>query len=317
MNKNKWLILSLIVVATTILVAVSGCVPNGNNGPPPYKVGPKRLFFCVPAEADSLQIRTFAATADFARIKAVGATIIHSYGMVWLPDQGQEFLVRAHRNDLRVLYCIKGLIHDYIRAGKPWDKWGCETIVEKFDDHPALWGWYVLDEPDAGIDHPEAEVSMELQKEIHDTFRLWTNKLLVIALRGGTKGWHLIDFSLWKIISDSYVFDGTGECRGMKPLDYLDMVGQQEWNFMQEHEVDFLMFIYQCDSSPATGAGNYETKVPLGQIKNQFQVMNKYELFPEGIAVYAWDGGDFCPNWDGEIYNEIKIFFSELEDENG
>ena len=154
---------------------------------------------------------------------------------------------------------------------------------------------------------------MELQKEIHNTFRNWTNKPLLICLRGGTKGWHLIDFSLWEIISCCYAFDGTGKCWGMNPIAYLDMVGKQEYDFMQEHEVDFWGFMFQCDSHPATDIGKYGTKVPLGEIENQFNILNKHSLFPKGIANYAWSGGDFDPHRH-EIYNEIKDLFDKIRE---
>lgn len=266
------------------------------------KVGPGRLFFCVHPDC------------DFQRIKDVGATLIHTY--MWDPrNQGQQFLDKAQEQGLRVLFDIKSQIHDQLRHGKPWIRQECEYIVNKFDDHPALWGWYILDEPDAGTDDPAVGVSMELQREIHDAFRGWTDKPLVIALRGGTRGWHLIDFKLWKIIANTYVWDGTDKCWGMEPLDALRLVGTQERAFMDEHEVDFLGFMFQSSSHPATARKPplEGTKVPLGQIENQFNVLNEYGLFPKLVGMYAWSGGDFDPQRSDELRDEIKALFDKLK----
>jgi len=159
------------------------------------------------------------------------------------------------------------------------------------------------------VDTPSAGVSMELQKEIHDAFREWTDKPLVIFLRGGTVGWHLIDFSLWKILADSYVFDGTGECWGMKPLAYLDMLAKQERVFMDEHEVDYLGFVFQSSNHMDPGG----PEIPLGEIENQFIVLQEYELFPEGIGMYGWSGGTFDPERSEELRTEIKELFDKIK----
>lgn len=279
------------------------------------EVGSERLFFCVPEHADFLKVRLFAATADFARIKNVGATIIHTYGTNWLPDSGQYFLDNAEKHGLKVLYCLTGLIHHPIKIGQPWNRENCRILVEKFDTHPALWGWYLLDEPDLGVVDPTHGVPLWLQKEITDAFRSWTDKPLVIATAGGAGGYHLIDFSLYDlIIPDAYVFDGDDDCWGMKPLDYLDFAASTIRDYIDEHEITTqFMFMFQCDSSPATSQGRYGTKIPLGQIKNQFDAIYSHNLFIPGVAMYAWDGGDFCPNCNDEIYNEIKQFFFRIK----
>lgn len=271
------------------------------------QVGPGRLFFCVHPDCDFTRIKNLES--------GKAKLIIQTYGTTHLPEQGKHFLDKAEKYGLKVLYCIKSHVHDLLIHHGYWDRDECERIVGRFDSHPALWGYYLLDEPDAGEEDPKVGVSMELQREIHDAFRGWTDKPLVIALRGGTRGWHLIDFSLWKIIANYYVFDGTGHCWGEEPLEALKGSAKQIQTFRNEHDVDFLGFMFQSSSHPATGHEPplYGTKVPLGEIENQFNVLNEFELFPKLVAMYGWNGGDFDPMRNDEIYEEIKALFNKIK----
>jgi len=236
----------------------------------------------------------------------VGATVIHTYE--WLTDQEAPFLDKADKYGLKVLYCIKNHIHDPIRHGKPWKPEECEKRIKRFNSHPALWGWYLFDEPDDGT------ISKETQKEVISFFRDRTDKPLVTTLRGGTEGWDNVPIaSLDLIIPDAYVFDGTGMCWDKKPLEYLKWVGELERDYLDKHKLNIpMMFMFQCDSHPATSLGLYDTKVPLGEIESQFNVLQEYDLFNAGVAMYAWDGGDFCPNRDEKIYQEIKNLLNKI-----
>lgn len=272
---------------------------------PNYKVGKERLFFCVPPEA------------DFQRIKNVGATLIQSYGMVWQHNQGAGFLNKAEEHGLKVLYSIKALIHDKLEAGQGWERAECQRLVAEFNGHPALWGWYLLDEPDGGLDDPNHAVSLELQKEIVNAFRSWTDKPLTISVLAAAKGYHLVDFSLYDlIIPDAYVFDGSGKCWDKEPLEYLDFATKQISDYFDEHNITTpMMFMFQCDDSVPAGNGYPNTKIPLGEIENQFNTIKPYNLFNSGVAMYAWDGVDFCPNRNDEIYNEIKDLFDKIKED--
>ena len=266
------------------------------------EVGPERLFFCVPQ------------TANFKRIADCGGTIVQAYGLLWPPNDPQVYLDKAEENGLKVLFSLKPHIHDLLRQGQPWDRAECRNTVLRYKDHPALYLWYPFDELDAGVDDPRAGVSKELQNEIISCLKEWSGKGVATSLRGGVKGWHLLDFELYDlVIPDAYVFNGTGMIWDKKPLDYLRFVADQERAYIDEHGIETpMMFMFQCDSHPAVAKGLYGTKVPLGEIENQFNVLNEYKLFPEGVPMYAWDGGDFCPNRDNEIYEEIRDLFKKI-----
>lgn len=267
------------------------------------EVGPERLFFCVPQ------------TANFERIADCGGTIVQAYGLVWPPNDPEIYLRKAEAANLKVIFSVKPYVHDLLRDDQPWDREGCRKTVVKYRDYSALCMWYPFDELDAGVDDPRAGVSKELQNEIVSCLKEWSGKGVATSLRGGVKGWHLLDFELYDlVIPDAYVFNGTGMIWDQKPLDYLRFVADQERAYINKHGIETpIMFMGQCDSHPAVDKGLYGTKVPLGEIQNQIDILKEYDLLTPGIAFYGWDGGDFCPNRDDEIYEEIKTVLTKIK----
>jgi hypothetical protein len=276
---------------------------------PSYKVGSEKLVWCVPLEC------------DFQHIVDAGFTAIQTYGPYWQPNHGRDFLDKAHNHGLKVLYSAKSHVHDLLRQGKNWDKDTCKWMVDEFDSHPALWAWIYFDEPDAGDDSPKHLVPMELQREIHNAFRSWTDKPLTTVVRGGTRGWHLVDFSLFDfIMADSYVIDGNPCIWDWEPCitwrDALHIVGQQEREYLDTHMPDMpFMFVFQSSDAVAIAAGNYGTRIPECKIQEQFDILNQYQLFSAGVAMYPWSGGDFDPMKEKSLRLEIKKLFEKINKE--
>jgi len=270
-----------------------------------YKVGPERLVWCVPLEC------------DFQDIVDAGFTAIHTYGQYWTPNHGRDFLDKAQAHGLKVLFSTKTHVHDLLRNGQSWDKSTCKWMVGEFDSHPALWAWIYFDEADAGDDNPSHLVSMNVQKEIHDCFREWTDKPLTTVVRGGTRGWNLVDLDLFDfIMADTYAIDGN-EWIWEPNLTWkgaLDMVGEQERKYLNANLPDKpMMFIFQSSDAAAIAIGNDNTRIPEGKIQAQFDILNKYGLFSFGVGMYPWSGGDFDPMGKEELRLEIKEFFEKIK----
>ena len=157
---------------------------------------------------------------------------------------------------------------------------------------------------------------METQQEIYDFIRARTEKPITSVLRGGTKGWHLVNLDLCDfIMADAYVYDGTGQMWGQEPLAYLEAIAKQERKYLDENCPDKpMMFVFQTCSSPATDAGNYGTKLPLGHIEEMFNILAEYNLFSFGIGGYGWSGGDFDPMRNDKLYQEIKNLFDKIKE---
>lgn len=271
-----------------------------------YKVGKERLIWCVPLEC------------NFQHIVDVGFTAIHTYGPYWGPNRGRDFLNKAEAHGLKVLYSAKSHVHDLIRAGESWDRNGCKRIVDEFDSHPALWAWIYMDEADAGFDDPKHGISMEVQGEIHDAFRSWTNKPLTTVVRGGTIGWHLVGLSLFDfIMADTYAIDGNPWIwePGLTWQGALHLVGGQEREYLDINLPNTpIMFVFQSSDAAAKGAGNINTRIPEDKIEEQFEILNKYRLFSAGVGMYPWSGGDFDPMGEEGLRNEIKSLFDKIKE---
>ena len=275
-----------------------------------FEVGPERLFYCVPPDC------------DFQRLADLEVTVIHEYSIYWhgYPnhhDFGHSYLDNAQKYGLKVMYDLKAMLEDNMRAGHPWDKDNLARIIGMFDAHPALWAWKLYDEPDGGMDDPKILIPMQTQQEIHDFIRARSQKPLTCALLGGTRGWHLVNLDLFDFIMPGcYVYDGTGEMWEMEPLQALELVTKQERKYLDENYPNKpTMFTMQTCDSPATGADppNYGTKVPLSHIEEMFSILREYNLLKVGISGYGWSGGDFDPMRNDELYTEIKNLFDKLE----
>lgn len=303
--KRRWQVFALVLVIF-ITWGIYGCIDqNGENGEPVYEVGVERLVWCVPLEA------------DFQDIVDAGFTSIHTYGPYWRPNHGRDFLDKAQAHGLKVLFSVKSHVQDKLIAGQPWDRDTCKWMIDEFDSHPALWAWIYFDEIDAGIDSPSHLVPMALQREIHDAFRGWTDKPLTTILRGGTKGWHLVDLPLFDfIMADTYPIDGNDYIwePGLTWQDALNVVGQQERAYLDANLPDMpIMFVFQSSDSVAEMAGNYGTRIPEGKIEEQFNILNGYKIFSFGIGMYPWSGGSFSPETAPELREEIKELFDKIE----
>ncbi|MEO8380717.1 MAG: hypothetical protein ABI779_13720 [Acidobacteriota bacterium] len=101
------------------------------------------------------------ADEDFARMASWGANCVMEYGFGWLNysngneqqavDYAREFLDRAYRNGIGVLYNFAGHYQD--RVPSPDQRNGLEVAVEymrTLKSHPGLLTYYIADEPNLG-----------------------------------------------------------------------------------------------------------------------------------------------------------------------
>jgi hypothetical protein len=125
-----------------LIIALAAVFPAGCRTPAP-----------VPARLDSYPIGLYCVndTNDFAMVRAAGFNVITG------PARA-GFLDAAQANGLKVLASVDtvpGANFDRVKAG---------DAVKQFAAHPALWAWYLVDEPDLNrispddVRHAEAAV---------------------------------------------------------------------------------------------------------------------------------------------------------------
>lgn len=264
------------------------------------QIGPERVMFCVgPGD-------------NFEKIAALGITIIQSYELPYIDTI--DFLNRADELGLKVYYSIACMVHNTILATGSWKKDEVAEIIEKCKNHPALYCWQPIEEANLW----NRDISFEQQKEIYDFFKARDpNHPVTQTLAGGASNWHKINFDAMDFLTpDTYVYDGTGKMWGLEPLVYLAEVGRQERTYLDNKGITKpVMFIFQvCDAPAVTHEPPIEnSKVPLGHIEDQFNVLKSYGVFTAGVGCgWAWNHNYFGPETSNEMYEELKNLLNKI-----
>lgn len=295
--------------------------------PRPPPIGLERVMFCVGPDD------------NFIKIAALGVTVIQSYELPYLGlrkfdrieklgfdlsssiQSSISFLDKARDANLKVYYSIPGMVHNQILATGSWNRNDVAEIIESCKDHPALFCWQPIEEANLTGRH----ISHRVQKEIYDFIKArdpnhpitQTLSGFVKDKDGGGKDWDYVNFNALDFITPNlYVYDGTGDCWGMKPLVALELGARQEREYLDARGITKLvLFVFQCCDEPAV---NHDppienSEVPLGHIEDQFDVLKPYGLFTKGFALWAWNGGYFGPHSSGEMWREIKNLFDKIK----
>ncbi len=118
-----------------------------------------------------LGIYTPASTNDFLQIRSAG------FNLVTGPAE-QDFLNSADLAGLRVMASVGSL------PGSSFSKSGTKNRVRRFDSHPALWAWYVVDEPDLN------EISPSDVERANRCVKRFASKPTALVLCSGSDALH-------------------------------------------------------------------------------------------------------------------------------
>jgi hypothetical protein len=127
--------------ACLLLLGLAGCAAN-NSRPAKTPEPAKEPAANTPAAFFPLGIFSVRDTNDLATVKHAGFNLVTG-------PVSQEYLDAARRAGLAVL-CSPGTT-----AGPEFDPALARQAVARFDRHPALWGWYLVDEPDLNWISPD------------------------------------------------------------------------------------------------------------------------------------------------------------------
>lgn len=112
------------------------------------------------------------STEDFHIVKEAG------FNLVTGPAEG-AYLDRAQQTGLKVL------ASPHTSAGDNFDKSAAASAVQAYDSHPALWAWYMVDEPDLN------EISPKKVSQANRTLkRLGTRKPTALVIYQGYEAWN-------------------------------------------------------------------------------------------------------------------------------
>ena len=111
---------------------------------------------------------------NLAEVKAAGFNLV-------IEGPTREYLDEAHSNGLKVLARTSPflVLTNHAEARR----------IQRFDSHPALWGWYTIDEPDLNR-IPPATVA-----KVHRKLNRLARKPTVLVLMSGSSAIHYGDFA--------------------------------------------------------------------------------------------------------------------------
>jgi hypothetical protein len=132
------------------------------------------VVFCGCATPKHHPIGIFGVSLEeLPRIKEVGFNTV-------IAHPSKQYLDAAHASGLKVL------AHSGIVSGGKFNPLEARRRIEEYDRHPALWAWYLVDEPDLHGIHPQ------VTKEMQRTFKRGrARKPTVLVL---SSGWAAADY---------------------------------------------------------------------------------------------------------------------------
>lgn len=149
----KRLVASLLLLAALLVTSCRALGPTTSTGRDFFPVG----IYCVDD------------TNDFATVKAAG------FNLVTCPAT-RNHLDAAQANGLKVF------AQPNTPAGKIFDDVVASKAIAQFDKHPALWAWYLVDEPDLNLISPDAvSRAADFIRSLHPT-----KPLALTVMRGNT-----------------------------------------------------------------------------------------------------------------------------------
>lgn len=189
----------------------------------------------------------------------------------------------------------------YDNETKILDKDEIRRQVERWKSHPAIYSWYILDEP---VLH---EVPRALQKEFYSFVKSLDSRPISMAVNGTNSA------GKWKTYFSEEAFDilflvvypyvkGTAQYAEF----YMNLYISRFLSFKEEDYpiIPVIQAFYDSDES--------EILNPEGHLQEMYQIFENHELVSYGLAFYAWRVGEnrVGIREDLSIYNEVKELIS-------
>ena len=258
---------------------------------PPAGISGIHLMYCV------------SPAADFNRVRSAEVNLIHNYG-----HMGRGYLDKAQAAGLYVLYDLKPLIHDRLRGKSDAEQWSIwngsknevRSWINEAKDHPATYGYYVLDEPNLY----GGRVPLDLQRDIRNFVKsVDPNHIVAMVVAGGPGegGYASADIAGYDLlIADTY-------CYGAAGLPDLRWACSHLRAYLDEHgiNVPVVFTVQACGDVSVAGGKPHDNW--YGHVRDQIDIVLNHNLATGGIGMWAWwdDIGDGAGQTDRNL-NEVR-----------
>ncbi len=235
---------------------------------------------------------------DFDLAREADFNAVLDYSLLWQGDQVIEgSLDLCYQYGFRVFvplpYYDKDT--DFLNRAE------IERQVNKWKSHPAVYSWYILDEP---ISH---RVSKASQEEFYNLVKSLDTKPVSIAVTGSNTNeeWRSYftekAFDLLFFVMYPYVEGGTEYVNVYMNLCISRFLAHKTEDY---RVIPIIQAFYDSDES---GYVN-----PTGHLEEMYEVFEDYELVSNGLAFYAWRPGEnqIGIRADPSLYDEVKELIS-------
>ena len=103
----------------------------------------------------------FTTDEAYAQMAAAGFTLVTGASQE-IPEVGKAYLDLCHRHGIKVLARDSRVSMD---SGTPFDPKALDAMIADYKDHPALYGWFIKDEPSGENYLRLGEIQAHLQKK--------------------------------------------------------------------------------------------------------------------------------------------------------
>jgi hypothetical protein len=238
---------------------------------------------------------------DFDLAGEAHLNAVLDYALLWQSDEVIQDCL-----DLCYQYGFKVFVHlpYYDKETDFLNRPEVERQVQKWKSHPAIYSWYILDEPvSKGV--PKAS-----QEKFYNLVKSLDTKPVSITVAGSNthekwrsyfteKAFDLLFFSIYP-----YVKGGTEYVNLYMNLCITRFLPHKRGDYSV---IPVIQAFYDSDES--------EYLNPTGHLQEMYEVFEDYQLVSHGLAFYAWrPGGNRVGIRDDiSLYNEVKdvIFLNE------
>ncbi|MFQ5834825.1 MAG: FlgD immunoglobulin-like domain containing protein [bacterium] len=176
-----------------------------------------------------------------------------------------------------------------------------ERQVKRWKSHPAVYSWYILDEP------ASQRIPKSRQEEFYNLVKSLDTRPVSIAVRGSNseekwqsyfteRAFDLLFFAMYP-----YVKGGEATVNLYMNLGITRFLSHKEGDYPV---IPVIQAFYDSDESDYLN--------PTHHLQEMYEVFEDYQLVSNGLAFYAWrpGGNRIGIRADNSLYNEVKEIIS-------
>jgi len=251
-----------------------------------------------------------ATDENFSRMRDMGISYVHVYGLTAVPVNQQSFENIQHYLDLAQKYGLKVMFDLNGKRLVPDGLEEMRSVVRRFKDHPAIGFWYLFDEPD------NHNITVAQLKPFYDMVKQEDPAKPVAVCHAWTANWHRFKDIQDILVHDIYPVTGAPFPQAKLDIQTKFTRGALKLNPTVIPALQF--FNWQSIAKPGEATlRNY----PVGELRYPNAQEFRYLIFStlaqgaRGLAFYSFLRAEMTdPNWATQIAAPVLRDVREFAD---